>query len=330
MVLIISEDGDQSTNEVIKWLRFYGKKIIRINMEDSVTITHVCFDSIIPEIFFRINEGEVYGANSISSYWFRRGGLKFPIFLVNDLHIKNKLLQIEIITNLQEEITTIKDLFFFILEKKNKIGSYYTANNNKWIHLTIAKDVGLEVPESIICTEKKTLFDFYEKQKKTIIIKPISDGVMFHEKSEIESTSFAIYTNTVSESDISKFPTTFYPTLLQKQIHKKFELRIFYLKKKMFAMAIFSQKDSKTNIDFRRYNKTKANYRVPFKLPKIIKNKLTNFMKLVNLDTGSIDMIYSTDNKYYFLEVNPVGQFGMVSYPCNYNLEKEIAKTLIK
>ena len=30
-----------------------------------------------------------------------------------------------------------------------------------------------------------------------------------------------------------------------------------------------------------------------------------------------------------FLEVNPVGQFGMVSLPCNYQLEKRIAQYLI-
>jgi D-alanine-D-alanine ligase-like ATP-grasp enzyme len=53
-------------------------------------------------------------------------------------------------------------------------------------------------------------------------------------------------------------------------------------------------------------------------------------MRLTNLDCGSIDLIYSTDEKYYFLEVNPVGQFGMVSYPCNYQLEKKIAIELIK
>jgi hypothetical protein len=30
-----------------------------------------------------------------------------------------------------------------------------------------------------------------------------------------------------------------------------------------------------------------------------------------------------------FLEINPVGQFGMVSHPCNYYLEKRIAQNLI-
>jgi hypothetical protein len=31
-----------------------------------------------------------------------------------------------------------------------------------------------------------------------------------------------------------------------------------------------------------------------------------------------------------FLEINPVGEFGMVSIPCNYNLHEKVYKTLKK
>jgi D-alanine-D-alanine ligase-like ATP-grasp enzyme len=52
-------------------------------------------------------------------------------------------------------------------------------------------------------------------------------------------------------------------------------------------------------------------------------------MKDLSLKTGSVDFILDQNDKYYFLEVNPIGQFGMVSYPCNYNLEKKVAYFLI-
>lgn len=52
-------------------------------------------------------------------------------------------------------------------------------------------------------------------------------------------------------------------------------------------------------------------------------------MKLMDLNTGSIDMIKNKNNEYIFLEVNPVGQFSMVSYPCNYYIEEKIASYLI-
>lgn len=53
-------------------------------------------------------------------------------------------------------------------------------------------------------------------------------------------------------------------------------------------------------------------------------------MKRIDLITGSIDIIKSTNGKYYFLEVNPVGQYLAPSFLCNYNLPKIIAEWLIK
>jgi D-alanine-D-alanine ligase-like ATP-grasp enzyme len=51
-------------------------------------------------------------------------------------------------------------------------------------------------------------------------------------------------------------------------------------------------------------------------------------MRELGVNTGSIDMIYTKDNEYVFLEVNPTGQFGMTSVPCNYPIDLEVAKFL--
>ena len=51
-------------------------------------------------------------------------------------------------------------------------------------------------------------------------------------------------------------------------------------------------------------------------------------MKLLKLNTGSIDMIVDHNNNYIFLEVNPVGQFVAYGEFCNYYLDREMAKIL--
>ncbi|MDO9254630.1 MAG: hypothetical protein Q7U54_03885 [Bacteroidales bacterium] len=51
-------------------------------------------------------------------------------------------------------------------------------------------------------------------------------------------------------------------------------------------------------------------------------------MKKLKLNMGSIDIIKSIEGKYYFLEINPVGQYDFVSFHCNYNIHMEIAKYL--
>ena len=94
-------------------------------------------------------------------------------------------------------------------------------------------------------------------------------------------------------------------------------------------MAIFSQNDKQTKVDFRNYNDNKPNRYVPYVLPKNIELKITQLMQKLDLNTGSVDLIKNHDGNYVFLEINPVGQFGMVSEPCNYYLEKIIAEYLI-
>ena len=112
-------------------------------------------------------------------------------------------------------------------------------------------------------------------------------------------------------------------------IDKKLEIRSFYIENNFFSMAIFSQSSEQTKIDFRKYNNVFPNKTEPFQLPKDIEEKLTQIFKEINLNCGSIDLIVDKNDNYYFLEINPVGQYGMVADPCNYELDKLIAKYLI-
>jgi len=51
-------------------------------------------------------------------------------------------------------------------------------------------------------------------------------------------------------------------------------------------------------------------------------------MSKLNMNCGSIDMIVTKQKEYVFLEVNPIGQFKQVSFPCNFYLEQKIANFL--
>ncbi len=332
MILIVTETIDNSTDDVIEWVHFLKKNVKRVNLEDKININSVRYINERPVVKFTLNNGEVINSDEVTAYWYRRGD--FNLIGANNYktYIKNSTLQNVVNQNLKNEVITIRDLLYYITEnKKNSIGSYYTADNNKLIHIAIAKSVGLKTPASVVCTNKKELIKFYETHTNGIITKPLSNGITYVSKfNKKVNNVYTVYTNEINEPDISHIPSTFFPTLLQEKINKKFELRIFYLKGHFYPMAIFSQNDEQTKIDFRRYNQQKPNFRVPFSLPFEIRKKLKKMMQKAILNNGSIDMIYSADSEFYFLEVNPVGQFGMVSRPCNYNIEKQIALELSK
>lgn len=191
----------------------------------------------------------------------------------------------------------------------------------KLIVSKIANNIGIKVTDDYLFSKKDNLYKTLNKSIKFISKTVSGDSMLLYK-------DFTVLNYTTLINFDVDYSERFYPSLVQGYIEKKYELRIFYLAGAFYTMAIFSQKDNQTTIDFRVYNRAKPNRRVPFELPQSIEYKLDALMRKLDLNCGSIDMIVTPTNEYVFLEVNPIGQFAAVSYFCNYNLEKRIANYL--
>ncbi len=319
MILIQSINEDLSTNEVIKWLIKYDAEFIRLN-----NITEISDIKFIDNSFeITLGNKTRINLNNVDAYWYRRGD--FAV-LPKTPRLKSAKFQNSYHQHLYRENKALYD--FFINHLKNKtfsIGDIDLCQNvNKNINIQKAKELGLDVPESIITTEKRDVIEFCGKFKN-IITKSINHTFSYTSNERI----YQSYTESITPEIIDQMTDKFQATLFQQEIKKEIEVRSFYLKGKFYSMAIFSQNDNQTSTDFRVYNDDKPNRNVPFQLPKEIENKLNKLMQALKYESGSIDIIYGTDKKFYFLEINPIGQFSMVSFPCNYYLEKEIALQLI-
>ena len=322
MIYIISEYVDPSTNHVIEWLRFYKVEFKRFNFFEEI------FSNENFSIEIKSNPSISFTTTKNDCIWFRRS----PQNIVNNL-LKNEFKNNKELNTIEHIINTVsakesKSVFdsFFNKIRRGKHFSlgFYSRDFSKIEQLTLAEKCGLSIPMTSIINNKKDLICFY-KQNDSIIIKPLTEisFIYYSEKVLIP------YTTKIDIDFINNLPDNFHPCLVQKCIQKEFEIRTFVMDGLLYSMAIFSQQNKQTEIDFRRYDIDNPNRRVPFKLPIEIENKILKFMNLANLNTGSIDIIYNNED-YYFLEINPVGQFGMVSAPCRYNLEEKIANLLIK
>ncbi|MCA6439164.1 MAG: hypothetical protein IM581_04500 [Chitinophagaceae bacterium] len=99
-------------------------------------------------------------------------------------------------------------------------------------------------------------------------MKAISDSTHFQNGFVSDHyNTYTLYGNIIENHNVKALPQEFLPSLLQENIEKEFELRIFYMNNRYYAMAIFSQTDAKTVVDFRRYNFAKPNRGVPFVIP---------------------------------------------------------------
>jgi len=302
MIIIFTEKSDLSTCDVVDWLIYYNKSYLRINEDDLFEIDIEKNQFILCFQEYRINIDE------IKAVWYRRSLLQ-----IKQDKFENKGVQKYIF----EEKTVLKEYLLFLFSKKKTIGKANGLRVNKLIINHIAKSVGLKTPNSFLSKSKKDLQVEY-----SLITKTINENPHIKLNNELY---FSLLTKEVKKNDKNQqFGISFF----QEKIEKRYELRVFYLNEKTYSMAIFSQNNKKTEIDFRDYDKEKPNRVVPYKIPKKIELKIIILMKKINLNCGSIDILVDKNLDYYFLEVNPVGQFGMVSIPCNYYLEEKIANYL--
>ena len=316
MILIYSIPLESTTSTVISWLNFYGKTWRRINS------IYFPYNSVEININNKSNYRQIGGGklSEITAVWYRRNPYKYTADLssLKDQHLRDKVHK-----NMFSEVNSLHQSSFSYLSDRYWLSHPDKSSINKIEQLEVATNCGLKIPDTLVTTSKSQLIKFNKKNKK-IIIKAIQQMPFF----KFEDENYVAYTQTVDDFEL--YPDFFFPVLAQQYIEKELEVRAFFLEDKFYSMAIFSQSDPYTKIDFRRVDMKFPNRMVCFQLPKQIEVKLRKFMKIMNLNTGSFDLILSKNNQYFFLEVNPVGQFGMVSSPCNYYLEKEVAELLIK
>lgn len=303
MIVIFSSEFDESTFWVIKWLKKFKAKVIRINSfnESADTLLELLSQD-----------------DKVSSVWFRRTHAYTPPYFD-----EAEVIQQKFFGSLTQEVKNFNDYLFYQLRDAQWINHPSQGNINKLIALSKAKAVGLPVPAYIITNNKKVLLEFQQQHGK-IISKPIANINPI----TYEDNRFIPYTQILEPAILASLPDQFFISLFQGYIDKKFEIRSFYLDGKFYSMAIMSQQNSMTKEDFRNYDFDNPNRFLPYQLPEAIETKLVALMDQLGLNSGSIDIIRANDGQFYFLEVNPVGQFGMVSLPCNYHLEKIIAQKL--
>lgn len=297
MINIITRADDTVSNTVSEYL--LGKKIPfnRINSNDFYPIT---FD--------------IKSINKDQKTWNRRGSINT---------IPNRIDDDQLLIFLEKDRGSISKAYERIHKIESKyIGDYEEEDqSNKIYDLFLAQKVGLKTPDSLVTNIKKDLLSFFGQHKR-IITKSLTVYPMLFYDNHVYSSNKTII---VTQEHIDHLDETFAISLFQEYTEKKIEIRIFYFEGRFFSMAIFSQNDPKTQIDFRNYNNENPNRNIPFKLPKKIEKKLKKIIKIKQLDSCSIDLIVTPENEFVFLEINPQGQFEWISYYCNYHIEKKIA-----
>jgi len=315
MIIIFSEVNDEPTNNVIKWIKHYKKEYLRINYLDFFESGKSTLKFTNDEFLLEINDRSI-AIDDITSVWYRRkpklNTRKIEYVLENKVD--------DIYQYILNENIVILDFFKVLLNNcKVRIGNPFIYNLNKLEVLYYARTIGFKIPNTLISNAGDSINSFVEANDQ-LINKPISNINTF----KIGDKSFTNYTKAFTMNDLSGGINE-RMNLFQQKIDKQCEIRTFVLDKQTFSMAIYDQTDSD---DYRENSYTEKLSFTRFKLPEIMEEKIFQLMDKFEMNTCSVDFLLDKSNEFVFLELNPVGQYGFLNYPNNYQIDQVIAKKL--
>lgn len=336
MICILSQAFLESTTEAVgDWLRSWGVPFIRINADDiecdgCCTIRMDCRDVTVSLTL----DGVPVDLNHVGAVWYRRWDSSRGVHVNSQDGTRGRIFArqsdetrfntLASYRHVSGEFRVVSDFLFSRLEFARWLGSPSTSDINKLKVLALAAAAGLDIPATLVTGDVAELQEFAERESP-LITKPLSGFLLCR----VDDSLYGSYTSAVPDTFVSNSSWRGgYASLFQERLDKQYEIRTFYLDGTFYSMAMFTQRHLATQVDFRHYHVPIRC--VPYELPPTLEGALRSLMNSLKLDTGSLDLVRTVNGRFVFLEVNPIGQFGMVSGPCNYRLEEKVAKALVE
>jgi len=284
-------------------LRLYEKEIpfVRLNTEDFLSEWYVNFmlgkDG--SSFSIQLNNRQNIPGNMISGAYIRQP--KLP--LLNIAMEDQKFAERETGETLRSLWRSIKDHLW--LNAPHNI----LRASNKPEQLRIAQEMGFLIPNTCITSDTELMLKFYEENQKDVIVKAVKHGFLYDGiNAKVAATQLL---DDESIYDLDQYAHL--PMILQKRIHKYRDVRVTVVGEKVFATAIHSQNHKETEVDWRLADHYKIKLQhEPIILPENISKLCKKITSKFNLRYAAIDLVISKKGEYYFLELNPNGQWAWI------------------
>ncbi len=309
-ILLVANQHDFTTDHVAYQLKEKSKTYFRLNI-DQLASNKITLFPMEPRLVATIDGINLeISLDTLKSIYFRA-----PTFLRDNY--QPKLSPDEQFSRAQWA-TFVRSLTVFDpLLWVNHPQATYLAEIKPY-QLKVAKEIGFLLPETVI-TNTTDNIGFSKEKNGSIVVKTIDPAILRNNGDEA-----FIFTNFVSEKELMKSKISSSPIIIQETLWPKIDIRVTVVDKKVFAVAI--KKNGKgIKRDWRR-EKGKIQYE-NIKLDLETKNRCITLLARLDLKFGAIDLVY-VDDQYFFLEINPTGEWAWLLSHTDHKIDEAIADCL--
>lgn len=195
---------------------------------------------------------------------------------------------------------------------------------NKLLQHTAAREVGLTVPRTLVTNDAEEARRFFDRVDGRMVAK------MLHPLSmSMGRSPDTVYTSDVTPELLGELDDLrFAPMIFQEKVDKEVELRVKYVCGRLFAGAIDASGTASGQTDWRRAEVAETPWRHD-RLPAEVAGRLRRLMARLGLAAGAFDFIRTPVGEHVFLEVNPLGEWGMLERDLGLPISDAIASALL-
>ena len=198
--------------------------------------------------------------------------------------------------------------------------------SSKLPQLDIARNIGFNIPDSLVTNNVESFKGFLEKYRK-IIFKPLVDFHYFKSDTEDNRVLYSTLIDIESFKEFDLIKNA--PVFLQEYIPKEFEYRITVVGDDVYIVRVLT--NSYSSDDWRKHQfsdnvKFEISNNEDFRIHELS----IKMVKSLGISYGTLDIIHAKSGLDYFLEVNPNGQWYWLENSLGIPVSLSIAKTLIR
>lgn len=308
-ILIISNLKDFTTDYVCTELHRRNCKYLRLNRDLLHTYdVELDMDSI--ELKIRIEGREYLVTNTTLKTVYYRA----PIYLH---YIPKTALSYEEQLHRSQWMAFVRNLTLFENARWMNHPTATFKSENKMLQLKYARQAGFNCPTTKLVNSVRSI-DLAEN--KLYVAKSLDTVILRQGLQEAFS-----YTNVLRGEEIRTSDIHIAPIVIQENIEPKTDIRVTVIGDDVFSVKIVDDNGNGIKGDWRK-EKNQARF-IPVELPSGIEQACIEITKTLGLAFGGIDLALSFD-KYYFIEINPTGEWAWLVDSANLPINKSICNYL--
>ena len=296
MILLVSNTGDATSNYFEQRAEERGVPITRLNTDVLAAVS----------VQFQVSGGTVAGRLKL-------GGQNIAIEEITSIYYRRPVLPDVPSSDVAQGQWTQNEI------RCTWAGILHSLRSVRWVNhplaisaaaykpeqLVRASRFGLCVPPTILTNDPLEALIFCRYHDWQIVVKPVGHGELRGESREDDRLVYTTALPEMTAEDLDDVRNC--ATLFQRRIPKMADIRVTIVGEECLAVSMVQP--AGRSVDIRRDNMRGVRYEVHH-LPSAVRSLLVQLVRSYDLVFGAIDLVLDESGTYWYLELNPAGQWA--------------------